>query len=280
VPPPGELDASRPPVQVVAHRGSSGDAPEHTLHAYKRAIEEGADALECDVRLTRDGHLVCVHDRRIDRTSNGRGIVSTLELAELAELDWGSWRDTWEDLEDPEIPDRDRSQILTLRSLLQAVADIGRRVEVAIETKHPTRYAGLVEKRLLGLLEEFGWAGPADGQPSPVRVMSFSQLSLRRLRLLAPELSTVLLLERVPLRFRDGSLPPGVRIAGPSIEIVRAHPGYVARVQARGGQVHVWTCDRYEDIDLCLDLGVDAIITNRPRRVLERLGRIPRPTDI
>jgi glycerophosphoryl diester phosphodiesterase len=280
VPPPGELDASRPPVQVVAHRGSSGDAPEHTLHAYKRAIEEGADALECDVRLTRDGHLVCVHDRRIDRTSNGRGIVSTLELAELAELDWGSWRDTWEDLEDPEIPDRDRSQILTLRSLLQAVADIGRRVEVAIETKHPTRYAGLVEKRLLGLLEEFGWAGPADGQPSPVRVMSFSQLSLRRLRLLAPELSTVLLFERVPLRFRDGSLPPGVRIAGPSIEIVRAHPGYVARVQARGGQVHVWTCDRYEDIDLCLDLGVDAIITNRPRRVLERLGRIPRPTDI
>src|SRR4051794_21685949 len=68
-------------IQVVAHRGSSDDAPEHTLSAYNRAIEDGADALECDVRLTRDGHLVCVHDRRIDRTSNGRGIVSTLELA-------------------------------------------------------------------------------------------------------------------------------------------------------------------------------------------------------
>ena len=87
--------------------------------AYKRALADGADALECDVRLTKDGHLVCVHDRRIDRTSNGRGIVSTLELAELAELDWGSWRDSWEDLEDPEIPDRDRSQILTLRRLLR-----------------------------------------------------------------------------------------------------------------------------------------------------------------
>ena len=74
-------------IQVVAHRGSSDDAPEHTLSAYKRAIVDGADALECDVRLTKDGHLVCVHDRRIDRTSNGRGIVSTLELAELAELD-------------------------------------------------------------------------------------------------------------------------------------------------------------------------------------------------
>ena len=70
-------------IKVVAHRGSSDDAPEHTLSAYKRAIEDGADALECDVRLTKDGHLVCVHDRRIDRTSNGRGIVSTLELAEF-----------------------------------------------------------------------------------------------------------------------------------------------------------------------------------------------------
>ena len=95
-------------VQVVAHRGSSDDAPEHTLSAYKVAIADGADALECDVRLTRDGHLVCVHDRRINRTSNGRGVLSTLELAELEGLDWGSWRDTWEDFEDPELPDRDR----------------------------------------------------------------------------------------------------------------------------------------------------------------------------
>jgi glycerophosphoryl diester phosphodiesterase len=114
-------------IEVVAHRGSSDDAPEHTLRAYKRAIEDGADALECDVRLTKDGHLVCVHDRRIDRTSNGRGIVSTLELAELSELDWGSWRDTWEDYEDPEMPDRDRSQILTLRALL--ASGRGRRPE-------------------------------------------------------------------------------------------------------------------------------------------------------
>ena len=79
-------------VQVVAHRGASEDAPEHTLAAYRKAIEDGADALECDVRLTADGHLVCVHDRTVARTSNGRGVVSTLELAQLAELDFGSWK--------------------------------------------------------------------------------------------------------------------------------------------------------------------------------------------
>jgi glycerophosphoryl diester phosphodiesterase len=256
-------------VQVVAHRGSSDDAPEHTLSAYKRAIEEGADALECDVRLTRDGHLVCVHDRRIDRTSNGRGVLSTLELAELTQLDWGSWRDTWEDLEDPEIPDRDRSQILTLKRLLEAVRDAPRRVEVAIETKHPTRYAGLVERRLVHLLDTFGWSG----SKSPVRVMSSSQISLRRIRELAPDLTTVFLMERVPLRFRDGSLPPNVKIAGPSIEIVRAHPAYIERLHRRGKKVHVWTVDSSDDIALCLDLGVDAIITNRPGKVLKALGR-------
>jgi glycerophosphoryl diester phosphodiesterase len=257
-------------VQVVAHRGSSDDAPEHTLSAYKRAIDDGADALECDVRLTRDGHLVCVHDRRINRTSNGRGVLSTLELAELEGLDWGSWRDSWEDFEDPEVPDRDRSAILTLRRLLEVVGAAGRPLGLAIETKHPTRCAGLVETRLVHLLDEFGWSGTR----SPVRVMSFSQVSLRRIRDLAPDLATVLLMERVPLRFRDGSLPPYVPAAGPSIEIVRAHPRYVERAHARGKKVHVWTVDAQADIDLCVDLGVDAIITNRPARVLQALGRL------
>jgi len=75
--------------QVVAHRGASEDEPEHTLAAYVAAVAAGADALECDVRLTADGHLVCVHDRRVDRTSNGRGVVSGLELAQLEGMDWG-----------------------------------------------------------------------------------------------------------------------------------------------------------------------------------------------
>ena len=88
------------PPLVVAHRGPSAAHAEHTLAAYELALTEGADALECDVRLTRDGVLVCVHDRRIDRVSDGRGVLSTLELADLTDLDFASWKNPWAYLDD------------------------------------------------------------------------------------------------------------------------------------------------------------------------------------
>ncbi|GGT83967.1 glycerophosphoryl diester phosphodiesterase [Streptomyces coeruleorubidus] len=267
-------------IQVVAHRGASEDAPEHTLAAYTKAIEDGADALECDVRLTADGHLVCVHDRRINRTSNGRGAVSALELADLAALDFGSWK-TGEAYkgrdEDPDWEhrpeDREATSVLTLERLLGLVSDAGRRVELAIETKHPTRWAGQVEERLLVLLKRFGLDAPATADESQVRVMSFSARSLHRVRAASPTLPTVHLTQFVSPRLRDGRLPPGVRIAGPSIRIVRNHPLYVERLKQAGHQVHVWTVNEPEDVDLCVGLGVDAIITNRPRAVLDQLGR-------
>lgn len=296
---PDAYPAERP-VQVVAHRGASEDVPEHTLAAYRKAIEDGADALECDVRLTADGHLVCVHDWRVNRTSNGRGAVSSLELADLAALDFGSWKGQSTDPEAPERyglatpgpsaspgtapshgpgttpgldPAGERSRVLTLRRLLELLADTDRRVELAIETKHPTRWAGQVEDRLLELLRHFGLDRPAPGEPSRVRVMSFSSRSLRRVRLGAPTLPTVYLMQYVTPRHRDGRLPAGVPIAGPSMRIVRANPGYVARLQRAGHRVHVWTVDEPADVELCVRLGVDAVITNRPRQVLAQLGR-------
>ncbi|MDQ0582064.1 glycerophosphodiester phosphodiesterase [Streptomyces rishiriensis] len=270
-------------IQVVAHRGASEEAPEHTLAAYKKAIEDGADALECDVRLTADGHLVCVHDRRVNRTSNGRGAVSALELADLAALDFGSWktreaREAWHArVEDPDWEvrpeDREETSVLTLERLLELVSDAGRRVELAIETKHPTRWAGQVEERLLVLLKRFGLEAPASAAASPVRIMSFSARSLHRVRAAAPTVPTVYLMQFVSPRLRDGRLPAGVGIAGPSIRIVRNHPAYIERLKAAGHQVHVWTVNEPADVDLCVELGIDAIITNRPREVLRRLGR-------
>ncbi|WP_411057464.1 glycerophosphodiester phosphodiesterase [Streptomyces sp. E11-3] len=253
--------------QVVAHRGASEDAPEHTLAAYKKAIEDGADALECDVRLTADGHLVCVHDRRVNRTSNGRGAVSALELADLAALDFGSWKNR----EDG--PEWEDTSVLTLERLLELVADAGRRVELAIETKHPTRWAGQVEERLLHLLKRFGLDAPETAAESPVRIMSFSARSLQRVRAAAPTIPTVYLMQFVTPRLRDGRLPEGVGIAGPGMRIVRSHPAYIEKLQRAGNQVHVWTVNDPADVELCARLGIDAIITNRPREVLHQLGR-------
>ena len=262
---------------VVAHRGASGDLAEHTLAAYETAIRQGSDALECDVRLTRDGVLVCVHDRKVDRTSDGRGAVSTLELADLAELDFASWKARQHDplLEASwEEPDRDRGAVLTLERLVGLVVSHDRPVALHIETKHPTRYGGLVEKALVDLLVRHGLHEPPTRAQSRVMVMSFASTSLRRIQLMAPAIPTVLLMSRVPLRYRDGSLPPRIHTAAPSLEIVKAHPSYVAKVHSQGSKVHVWTVDSDPDIALMLELGVDAVISNHPQRVLRQLGRV------
>ena len=271
---------------------------EHTIAAYTAAIESGADALECDVRLTRDGHLVCVHDRRVNRTSDGQGLVSELDLAGLNELDFSSWHEAWPDTADHllrdepylagVVPDRDPTGgVLTLDTLLGLVRDSNRPIRLLVETKHPTRYGGLVEKELVRLLARFGWAGtpgpvsslrhrPVQPTEGRVTVMSFAPIALRRVRLLAPDVPTVLLLERLLPGRRDGSLPTGVGIVGPGLPVVRAEPGFVQRAHKRGNLVYVWTVDEPGDVEFVLDLGVDAVITNRPAELVARLDKEPR----
>ena len=254
--------------QVVAHRGASHDRAEHTLGAYLKALDVGAGGLECDVRLTADGHLVCVHDRDVWRTAQRRGLVSTMDLAELDQLDFASWKNPWADLDDEaEEPDTDHGRVLTLRKLLQTIADYDRRVELAIETKHPTRYGGLVEHRLVELLREFGW----DRRDSPVRVMSFSWTALQRTRRLAPDLDVVMLVERahhwpVLRRVVDADW-----IIAPGVEELRDHPGLGRRLMKAGRRIHTWTVNTDTDLKLCLELGVEAVITDRPAYILDLL---------
>jgi glycerophosphoryl diester phosphodiesterase len=262
---------------VIAHRGDSAEVAEHTLAAYVAAIEAGADGLECDVRMTRDGHLVCVHDRRVERTSDGTGTVSDHDLAELERMDFGSWRTEWPESADDLISDNPYLRgvrpervspgggVLTLDELLALAAGAGRPVRLAIETKHPTRYAGLVEKELVRTLRRFGHPAPVPSTEQLVAVMSFAPIALRRVRLLAPALPTVLLHRKPPLE----TPPTGTRIVGPSLEAVRGDPTGVQRAHARGNQVWVWTVDETADIAFVLGLHPEAIITNRPRDVLK-----------
>jgi glycerophosphoryl diester phosphodiesterase len=276
---------------VIAHRGASSEIAEHTLAAYVTAIETGADGLECDVRLTRDGHLVCVHDRTVNRTSNGRGIVSELDLSRLQDLDFASWRSDLPDSADyllsdsPYLagvePDRlsmGSSTVLTLESLLGMVADTGRPLEMLIETKHPTRYGGMVEKELVRMLKRFGWAKA--GEAEPVTIMSFAPIALRRIRLLAPSVPLVQLIDRWPAIRRNGSLPVGVGIAGPGVHLLWSDPGYVERAHSLGNRVYCWTVDEPADVALTRQLGVDAIITNRPAAVRAVLTPHPHVPDL
>ena len=254
---------------VIAHRGSSDVRPEHTLDAYVRAISEGVDGLECDVRLTRDGELVCLHDRSLERTGGMDGIVSTMTLAQLRAIDWGAWRHR----ETGAARVEGDGDLVTLRELVALALDAPHPIGLAIETKHPTRSGGRVELAVAAILREFGLTGPhVDGEPW-ARMMSFSQLAVRRMRYLLPNLNTVQLLTASEVRpYRRGALLGGAETAGLDIAIVRRRPEIVAAQQDNGHEVFVWTVDEDTDIELCLELGVDAIISNRPRRVLDAAG--------
>ena len=271
--------------QVVAHRGATAEAPEHTMAAYRRAAAIGADAVECDVRMTRDGVLVCVHDRRISHTSNGRGVVSALHLDELERYHFGArkkvtQRSRWAGDEISAVndePDVENGLVLTLDRLLDYITATPGTVRLAIETKHPTRHTRKVEEALVGSLERFGllrdgapveWAG----KPA-VRMMSFSQLAVRRMADLAPGVPTVQLIGKRLRPVRRDLLTGSATAVGPGIALLRSDPEYVADAHAAGKEVHVWTVNEPRDMDLVRDLGVDVIITDHPRRLLRRLGR-------
>jgi glycerophosphoryl diester phosphodiesterase len=253
---------------VFAHRGASAARPEHTLAAYRQAIAEGVDGLECDVRLTRDGHLVCVHDATIERTSTGRGRVSRLTLAELNRHDYSSWHPGGRS---PGAP-TDRG-VLTFDALLRLALDAGRPLHLLVETKHPSRFGGQVEQRLVQSLVRHGLhntTGARDHGVS-VTVMSFSSSALRRIRVLAPDLPTVFLFEVAAPSVWQGRAPSGADALGPGVAAIRKRPEVVRRAHDRGNRVFVWTVNIRADLDLMVDLGVDGVISDRPAELLATL---------
>ena len=256
---PDALLAGHP--YVVAHRGASAARPEHTLAAYDLALKQGADGVECDVRLTLDGHLVCVHDRRLDRTSTGAGLVSTRTLAQLRELEYGAWHDSWR----PDGTHGDTS-LLTLDALVGLVLDWHRPVKLFIETKHPVRYGSLVENKVLALLHRFGIAAPASADRSRAVVMSFSASAVWRIRRAAPMLPTVLLGRTARYLASSAATAVGATAVGPSLAALKEYPQLVDRAVAQGRSVYCWNADEYEDIEFCRDVGVAWLGTHHPGR--------------
>ncbi|MFH5211104.1 glycerophosphodiester phosphodiesterase [Antrihabitans spumae] len=246
---------------VVAHRGASAAKQEHTLAAYELALQEGADGLECDVRLTRDGHLVCVHDRTVDRTSSGTGLVSEMTLEELQELDFGG--------------DDDAASVLTLSELITLVLDWrSRPIKLFVETKHPVRYGGLVENKVLAELQRFGIASPPSAAHSRAVVMSFAATAVWRIRRSAPLLPTVLLGDSSVYLGGGAATTVGATAVGPSVKTLRDHPDLVDRAAAAGRATYCWTVDDADDVKLCRELGVSWIATNHPGRTKAMLAEL------
>jgi glycerophosphoryl diester phosphodiesterase len=229
---------------VLAHRGASAGRPEQSLAGFRAAIEAGVDGVECDIRVSRDGQPVCIHDRAVDRTTTGTGLVATQTLDELRRLG-----------------------VPSLRELCAELAAAGRPLELAVETKHPSRHGGLVERSVADVLAEFGWLEP--GQDVTVRVMSFSRLALLRMHRLAPGLELVRLMNRRWPPYL-GVFPPGVDVIGVGLRILRGRPALIRRLARRGLRLHVWTVDDPADLPRCRELGAEVVITNRPEDLLGR----------
>lgn len=250
-------------MRIVAHRGASGERPEHTLGAYELAVHRGADGLECDVRLTRDGHLVCFHDRTMERVAveklgRGQGVVSAMTLDEMRQLNIGT----------PEEPAR----VMTLEELLELYQDTRRdnvdgpdgeggsvERELFIETKHPNRYGSRVEHRLAETLRKFRMVDdPA------VNLISFSPQSLVRFKLINPLIRRILLRREYQRMIHPGMEAMNVVDAhGLSIAKARLRPDIVGR---RGLETYVWTADKEDEVRWAARHGVNWLATNYPGR--------------
>lgn len=280
---------------VYAHRGSSAAFAEHTRAAYLQAIADGADGVECDVHLSRDQHVVLLHDANLDRTSDGTGPVADRTLDELRLLDFSSWKGA---RIPPEYGGK-FDQLLTLPDLLDILRAAGRDIGLAIELKHPSPYLLALEDRVLEVLESEGW-DPRTSRVDNISVsfMSFSPDAIKHLLKTVPaeficQLVDDIKVEEVREELGLGVITGGavanvmraaqvegerilndceVRLAGPGIDYVRQHARAVKRWMDSGRRFRVWTVDSEEDVALCRDVGIHEITTNRPAEVLARLG--------
>ncbi|MCX7838407.1 MAG: glycerophosphodiester phosphodiesterase family protein, partial [Anaerolineae bacterium] len=223
---------------ILAHRGASAYAPENTLAAFNLAFELGADGIELDVSLTRDGIPVVIHDDTVDRTTNGHGAVNQFTLAELQQLDASNRMEKYRG-----------EKIPTLEEVLRAV---GTRGLINIEIKSTGLKTDGVEMAVLAAIENTG--------ASRVLISSFNPLALRRMLLLDPRLPRGLLYApRLPIFLRRAWLRPLVRPAALHPHFSMVTREWVQWAHARGYQVNTWTVDDPEVTRRLIEWGVDSL---------------------
>ncbi|MBI3968951.1 MAG: hypothetical protein HY329_25205 [Chloroflexi bacterium] len=226
-------------MQIIAHRGASGYAPENTRAAFDLALELRADGIETDVQLSRDGVLVLMHDATVDRTTNGTGRVAALDWSDLAALDAGSWHG--ERFAGERIP--------RLDGFLNRYVD---QIQVCLEVKDP---AGT--EPVIRLLSERGLVAPGK-----LELTSFDWDTVTRLHEALPQLPVAFLTEAFGEALIEQVAKAGLAQICPQVSVVR--PELVARAHQRGLTVRAWRVKGDEDIRRLHAAGVDGATSNWP----------------
>ncbi len=257
---------------MYAHRGASARFPEHSRAAYLQALADGADGVECDVRLSDDGEVVVIHDHTLDRTSDGFGPVRERTLAELRDLD--IW--TWKGVELPEgavLAD----QLLTLDDLLELLLAANRPVGLAVELKHEEPQEGpALEDAVLSVLGRRGWT-PHRSRLANVDV-SFMSFDADAVGYLLDVVPGRYLCQLVDLEYEAGTerLADGsVGIAGPGTDYLAAYPEQVRAWIAGGSRARVWAVDTAADLYASLAVGAQEITTDDPALIRSVLAGLP-----
>jgi glycerophosphoryl diester phosphodiesterase len=226
----------------VGHRGARGHAPENTMASFQKGADMGVDAVETDVQLSKDGEVVLIHDYTVDRTTDGRGFVKDMTLAELKKLDAGSWYD----------PTYAGERIPILADLLVWAKD---RVGVALEIKNgPIYYPGIAEKTTRLVRQH--------GMERQVILISFDHLVLREAKQIAPEIATGILYV--------GGLADAVAAARAALaDSLNPHWAYVTpelvrTAHAAGLAISPWNPDDPATLRMLSDMGVDSAGTDYP----------------
>ncbi|MBO5415433.1 MAG: glycerophosphodiester phosphodiesterase [Clostridia bacterium] len=228
---------------ILGHRGACGHAPENTMEAFELAIKMGADGVELDVHFTADGEVVVLHDEKIDRTSNGQGLVNQYTLAELKTMDFG-YHFYKEQRKGIRIP--------TLAEVYELLAPIGKLVNVEIKSADPDIVKACHDIAKAYKMEE------------NVIYSSFDHFQLQRAKEIIPNAFIAPLYGFNMLNPWNYCLDIGAKAVHPRFNQLRLLPDYVKNCHDRGIRIHTWTVNTEEDIAFLLEAGVDAIITNYP----------------
>ena len=252
-------------ILVWAHRGASSYAPENTLAAFQEAVDMGADGVELDIQLTKDGEMVVIHDETVDRTTNGKGWVKDYTFEDLRKLDA-----TYQNLlQGGEVVESARKfeeyhdlQIPTMREVFELLKPTN--LTINIELKTGIVFYPNIEEKILKLTKEMG-------MEDRVLYSSFNHYTIQKIHELDPK-------AHIGFLYADGTIDMpaygkehGVEALHPALYNLQ-FPGFVQEAKAKGLALNVWTVNTPEYVEMCKAAHVDAIITNYPdmtRQVIE-----------